>query len=255
MRFIAPKLSGGASHEADSPPAHAGATVSSPPVKSPHRVEFLSDGVFAIALTLLTIDVVAATKISEGGQSLFDHLIHEWSAIIAYPIGFTTLLVIWVNHYRLFQFVERVDTGLLWLNGAILLLVAGTPIPTALLAAHVPGPDSALPVALYLSTFVLIPALFFVMWVYAEWRGLLSPARDPTGYRGMKWIYLWVALWDALALVLGYFGPVFSLVLVFASFAAIAAPGAASRGAARLLARMGRGGPADTPSIDERRTR
>lgn len=226
--------------------------MSSRPLQSPHRVEFLSDGVFAIALTLLTIDVVAATKITEPGQSLFDHLIHEWPAIIAYPIGFTTLLVIWVNHHRIFQFVERVDTGLLWLNGAILLLVAGTPIPTALLAAHVPGPQEALPVALYLSTFVLIPALFFLMWVYAEWRGLLSPAHDPVGYRGMKWIYLWVALWDALALVLGYFGTIFSLVLLFASFAAIASPGVASRAAARLRERMA--GPT-APGIEERRNR
>ncbi|MCC6735472.1 MAG: DUF1211 domain-containing protein [Bauldia sp.] len=224
--------------------------MSSRPEQSPHRVEFLSDGVFAIALTLLTIDVVAATKMTEPGQSLFDHLIHEWPAIIAYPIGFTTLLVIWVNHHRIFQFVARVDTGLLWINGLILLLVAGTPIPTALLAEHVPGPEEALPVALYLSTFVLIPALFFIMWVYAEWRGLLSPAHDPLGFRGMKWIYLGVAIWDGVALVLGYFGSVLSLVLLFASFAAIASPGSASRVVERL--RLRRSGTA-APRLDESR--
>ncbi|MGV8841487.1 MAG: TMEM175 family protein [Bauldia sp.] len=223
--------------------------MSSRPEQSPYRVEFLSDGVFAIALTLLTIDVVAATKVSEPGQSLFDHLIHEWPAIIAYPIGFTTLLVIWVNHHRIFQFVTRVDTGLLWINGLILLLVAGTPIPTALLAEHVPGPEEALPVALYLSTFVLIPALFFLLWVYAERRGLLSPAHDPAGFRGMKWIYFGVALWDAVALLLGYFGSVFSLVLLLASFAAIAFPGSASRAFVRLHGRRN-----GAPRLDEGRT-
>jgi uncharacterized membrane protein len=211
--------------------------VSTLSARPPHRVEFLSDGVFAIALTLLTIDVVAATKGIEAGQSLVDHLLHEWSAIIAYPIGFTTLLVIWVNHHRIFHFVDRVDTGLLWLNGLVLLLVAGTPIPTALLADHFLGPEEALPVALYLSTFVLIPSLFWLMWIYAERRGLLSPEHDPAGYPGMKWIYLWVALWAGLALVIGYFGSVFSLILLFASFAAIASPASASRVVARLRAR------------------
>lgn len=221
--------------------------MTSRPRHSTHRVEFLSDGVFAIALTLLTIDVVAATKVSEPGQSLIDHLIHEWPAIIAYPIGFTTLLVIWVNHHRIFQFVERVDTGLLWINGAILLLVAGTPIPTALLAAHVPGPEEAIPVALYLSTFVLLPALFWLMWIYADRRGLLVPDYDPIGFRGMSRIYLWVTLWDALALVLGYFGTWLSVLLLFVSFAAIASPGAASRAMARFIARGGSGATPDLP--------
>lgn len=207
------------------------------PVHTTQRVEFLSDGVFAIALTLLTIDVVAATKISEPGLALIDHLFHEWPAIIAYPIGFTTLLVIWVNHHRIFQFVDRVDTGLLWINGAILLLVAGTPIPTALLAEHVPGPEEALPVALYLSTFVLLPALFWLLWVYAEKRRLVSPDYDPVGFRGMKWIYLWVAIFDSIALILGYFASWASLILLLVSFAAIASPGAASRAAAKVLAK------------------
>lgn len=214
-----------------------GVIVQSNTIKPPHRVEFLSDGVFAIALTLLTIDVVAATKISDPGQTLIDHLIHEWPAIIAYPIGFTTLLVIWVSHHRIFQFVERVDTGLLWINGAILLLVAGTPIPTALLAAHVPGPEEAIPVALYLSTFVLLPALFWLMWIYADRRGLLSPAFDPVGFRGMSRIYLWVTLWDLVALVLGYLGTWLSILLLFVSFAAIASPGVASRAVARFVER------------------
>ncbi|MGD9739638.1 MAG: TMEM175 family protein [Bauldia sp.] len=209
----------------------------SKPVHTTQRVEFLSDGVFAIALTLLTIDVVAATKVSEPGTTLVDHLIHEWQAIIAYPIGFTTLLVIWVNHHRIFQFVDRVDTGLLWINGLILLLVAGTPIPTALLAEHVPGPEETLPVALYLSTFVLLPALFWLLWVYAEKRALLSPDYDPAGFRGMKWIYLFVAVFDSVALLLGYFASWVSLILLLVSFAAIASPGWASRQAARVLAR------------------
>lgn len=111
--------------------AHTAATA------SPARVEALSDGVFAVALTLLTFDLVAASKMGEGEHGIFRHLLGHWPTLMAYLVGFLTILVCWINHRCVFAFVRRVDSGLLWVNGLQLALVAAVPLPTAILAEHV----------------------------------------------------------------------------------------------------------------------
>lgn len=145
--------------------------VSTTVVRSPHRVIELSDGVFAVALTLLTFDLVAASKLPEGETGFLAHLLREWPTPMAYMVGFLTILVCWINHRYVFAFVRQVDSGLLWLNGLQLALVAAVPLPTSILAENLTGDEAHAALLVYGVTFFLMAGSFLVITTYALARG------------------------------------------------------------------------------------
>src|SRR5213593_915772 len=94
------------------------------------RIEAFSDGVFAIAITLLILDVHVPT-ISQG--NLGSALTRQWPTYVAYLISFSFIGIMWVNHHRLFNHIRRSDNGLLFSNLLLLLGVTIVPFPTSLL--------------------------------------------------------------------------------------------------------------------------
>lgn len=98
------------------------------------RVEAFSDGVFAIAITLLVIEI-RPPEIEPGG-TLASALQHEWPSYVAYLVSFLVIGVMWLNHHRIFGQVRGVDGPLLLLNLNLLLWTALIPFPTAVLADH-----------------------------------------------------------------------------------------------------------------------
>jgi uncharacterized membrane protein len=94
------------------------------------RVEAFSDGVLAIAITLLVLNL---SYRSSPGHVLAS-LLRQWPAYLAYLASFGFIGVIWVNHHQLFTRIAAVDTGLLWRNLALLLTVSVLPFPTAVLS-------------------------------------------------------------------------------------------------------------------------
>lgn len=95
------------------------------------RVEAFSDGVFAVAITLLVLNLVVPPH-RPGG--LFHSLVELWPAYVAYLASFLFVGVSWVNHHSAFKRLRSVDRGLCWVNLGILLTVVPTPFPTAVLA-------------------------------------------------------------------------------------------------------------------------
>jgi len=95
------------------------------------RVEAFSDGVFAIAITLLVLDLKAPTR-----RGTVPHdLLAQWPAYLAYLASFCYIGVIWVNHHQLFTRIARVNIGLLWRNLALLLTTSVLPFPTAVIGS------------------------------------------------------------------------------------------------------------------------
>jgi TMEM175 potassium channel family protein len=125
------------------------------------RLETFSDGVFAIAITLLVLEfsVDAAT------QDLGKELLHIWPSYLAYVTSFLTIGVIWVNHHALFDYVSHVDRAMLFINTLLLMVVAFTPFPTRLIAEFLREGENEETAALtYGITFVIMAVVFQVLW-------------------------------------------------------------------------------------------
>src|SRR5580698_1747836 len=99
------------------------------------RIEAFSDSVFAIAITLLILDIRIPEVRTD--QSLLKSLFTEWPSILALLIGFFTILICWINHHYMFQMIYRSNSKLLLLNGFKLLIVTITPIATAMLSKYI----------------------------------------------------------------------------------------------------------------------
>jgi TMEM175 potassium channel family protein len=99
-----------------------------------YRLEAFSDGVFAVAITLLALDLTVAGPAGHG--SLTDQLHEKWPAFLAYLISFFMIGIIWVNHHVLVRSIIKVDRLLLFLNLVLLLFVVLIPFATATVADY-----------------------------------------------------------------------------------------------------------------------
>src|SRR5438093_6372658 len=125
--------------------------------ESTTRVEAFSDGVFAIAITLLILEIRLPEPGTPGAVgSLWAHLAALWPSYLAFTISFFVILIMWVNHHELMRLVRSVDYPFLFANGFVLLLVTFVPFPTAVLAEYLATPEAAPAVTFYCGTFVLI---------------------------------------------------------------------------------------------------
>ena len=118
--------------------------------RSTGRTEAFSDGVMAIAITLLILNVRVDTGYVTG-HGLLRALGHEWPAYLAYLTAFITIAIMWLNHHALFDKVAHIDKPLAWTNLVLLLTVSVLPFPTAVVADYVQGGgiDAKVAVAAY----------------------------------------------------------------------------------------------------------
>jgi uncharacterized membrane protein len=141
------------------------------------RLETFSDGVFAIAITLLVL-LFDVPDVSEG-QSLGHVLAHQWPSYASYVVSFVTIGIIWVNHHTLFRHIARADRVFLFVNVVFLMTVAFIPYPTAVVARYMRSGDARAAALLYGITMTAMAISFNVLWQYAA-RGyrLLAPDAD-----------------------------------------------------------------------------
>ncbi|MGN6326442.1 TMEM175 family protein [Pseudolysinimonas sp.] len=136
------------------------------------RIEAFSDGVFAIALTLLVLDL----RVPElHGRTVWAAIVALWPQFLGYVLSFLIIAINWVFHHRKFRAIIRYDTRLIWINLAFLFFVALVPFPTSLLSEYAPDPAA---VSLYAASVAILGLLATVLWQYAHRKGFLSPAVD-----------------------------------------------------------------------------
>lgn len=146
--------------------------------KETGRVEAFSDGVFAIAITLLVLELKVPVAVGEA--RLAAALAEDWPSYLALLTSFATIGIMWLNHHMVFTHIRRVDRGLLVLNALLLLGVTVVPFPTALLARYLGHDGERLASLVYSGTFVYIAIVFTLLWRYAasHARKLLRVAPD-----------------------------------------------------------------------------
>jgi TMEM175 potassium channel family protein len=149
------------------------------------RLEAFSDGVFAIAATLLILNVQA------NGSPLGRELARIWPSYVAYGVSFVTIGIIWVNHHTVMAQIAKVDRTFLMLHVLFLMLIAFIPFPTALLAQHIRSEGAQAAALSYGVTLTLTAILFNALWRYAaHGRRLLRTDADARVVAGISRSYL-----------------------------------------------------------------
>ncbi len=187
-------------------------------VRETDRLEAFSDGVFAIAVTLLVLELRAPlpTDLHEG-EHLWEALRHEWPAYLAFATSFATILIMWVNHHNLFALIKRTDHTFLLLNGLLLATITIIPFPTNVLAEYIREPDARTAAIFYAGTFLAMAIAFNRLWWYAQRdRRLLDPNVDPALIRVLNQQFGIGPLTYVVALIIAALQPVAGFVVVIA---------------------------------------
>jgi len=175
------------------------------------RIEAFSDGVFAIAITLLILEVRLQHVGSEG--SLETSLIALWPYYLAFALSFFVILVTWIAHNDLMRLVRETTRPLQLANGFALFYVTFIPFPTAVLAAHLDGADIRTAVAFYCGTFVLGSVAFNLLVETISRGHLLRPEVDPRTLERVRRGYHVTFLIYVAATLLALVAPWVALVL------------------------------------------
>jgi len=129
------------------------------------RLETLSDGIFAIVMTLLILDVKLPTVLHNASSEDFNSALFAiWPKVGAYVISFLVLAKCWEIHRQIFHFVKRSDNKILWANNFCLLLITLLPFSTSLISEY---PQFRLVSALYCGNMLALPFLMLLIWKHA----------------------------------------------------------------------------------------
>jgi uncharacterized membrane protein len=144
------------------------------------RLETFSDGVFAIAITLLILEVRLPPE--ETG-SLAHRLAEAWPGYVSYVISFVTIGIMWANHHGVFRLIDRTSHGLVVANLFLLLCVAFIPFPTKVLGEHLSGAGDVqrAVTVFYCGTFTVTAAFYNLLWQTAAWRNRLIASGAEAG--------------------------------------------------------------------------
>jgi len=144
-----------------------------PPDPTTDRLEAFSDGVFAVAATLLVLNLAVKQPLPHG--QLAHQLGKLWPSYATYVVSFMTIGIVWLNHHAQFRNIARADRTLMVINLVLLMFVTLTPFPTTLLAGHFnPGADERTAAALYAATLFAMGVSFFASYLWCARRQLFE---------------------------------------------------------------------------------
>jgi uncharacterized membrane protein len=197
--------------------------------KETARIEAFSDGVFAIAITLLILEIKVPSPAS---GDLLMQLLRQWPSYSAFVISFGFIGVMWVNHHRLFTHIKRSTNTLLFLNLLLLLGVTAVPFPTAVLAQHLGAGDQRVAAILYHATYFVIAIFYNILWQYSS-RHLLGKEADVSTATKISAQYAFGPLIYLVCIALVWVNVPLSLLLNIASAVFFAIPASSVGRAAR----------------------
>ena len=167
------------------------------------RILALSDGVFAIAITLLILEIAVPATTSDTG--LPKALLELWPRYLAYFVSFLVIARFWMIHRLAFRLIARDDAVLVWLNLLLLMFVAFLPFPTAVLGDHAGSPAAAV---LYATAVLLTSVASAAYWWYASGRGgLLRPQAGRAQVRALRARSLSGPVFFAVTIPVALFAP------------------------------------------------
>ena len=181
--------------------------------KETGRLEAFSDGVFAVAITLLVFSLQVPTLTSPfTSERLVGMLLMRWPSYLAFYVSFATILIMWISHHSMFKLIDKSDTPFMFANGFLLLLVTTVPFPTQLVAIYLTTPVAGVVCAIYAGLFVIINLAFNLLWWLAahQYRLLKDPV-SPVVIQTRSRNYALGVPCYLLALLLAFWSPAVSI--------------------------------------------
>ncbi|MET7669251.1 TMEM175 family protein [Micromonospora luteifusca] len=179
--------------------------------RRPDRLAAFSDGVFAIAVTLLVLEIQPPHD--------FGHLLRGlgalWPSYLAYALSFLLVGQVWVNHHVMFDRVRHVDRGVLFLNTLLLMVIAFLPFSTSLLADALRAERGLrTAVVVYGSTLWTAAFLFNIIWARLRRAKLLDPGLGPHGVHAIGRRFAFALIWIGLGILVGAFAPIAGVAII-----------------------------------------
>lgn len=186
------------------------------------RLEAFSDGIFAVAATLLVFEFTV-----NSGRDLGTQLLHLWPADLGYVTSFVTIGIIWINHHHTVSLLARANRTMLFINIILLMTIAFLPFPTKLVADYLNRDGEGAATLAYTATFVVMAAMHQVWWQYARRnRRLIADDVPDSALRAVDRAYAPGVAMYGLCFVVAFFSPLAAVFLTFA-IAAFYLPSAA----------------------------
>lgn len=143
------------------------------------RIEAFSDGVIAIAITLLVLEIKIPNQVEVAQHGLTSALAALWPSYLAFVTSFISILLIWVKHHWMVSLIKRTDHPFLYWNGLLLICITFLPFPTGLLAEYLLHSEGKVATSLYAATVLAISLAFKGLWWHATKNGQLL-ANNPS---------------------------------------------------------------------------
>ena len=184
--------------------------------KDTARTEAFSDGVFAFAITLLVLYLKDPIQ-AGSALPLAQGLLSQWPSFFGYVTSFMTILIMWVGHHEMFDYIVQIDRRFMFLNGILLFFVTLTPFTTSLVSNHILLSDSSTAAEVYAGSFLLLAVSWNALLLHSSRNRKLLSARLTDGVlKTMRRSYLVGPTFYAIALVLAFFSGIASVALILA---------------------------------------
>ncbi len=143
--------------------------------ESTGRVEAFSDGIFGVAITLLSLEIGVEEYANATNANLFNNILELWPKYIAYFNSFATVLLMWLAHHQMFRLIKKPNSSLILANGLLLLIVALVPFPTKTVGQFIDTEAKNVAVEFYTGYFLLVNFAYMLLWkiAAAKTKGLL----------------------------------------------------------------------------------
>ncbi len=172
------------------------------------RLEAFSDGIFAIAITLLILEVRAPE--GHSAPELWRALGAQWPSYVGYVLSFIIIGIMWSNHTHIFRLIRRADHLLTQINIVLLMTIAFLPYPTSVLARNIGDPATSAPAIVFYSASILLTALpWSWLWMHALRAGLVDAPEEERDRVTAGFRFGWIP-W-LITTVLAFFAPTLAL--------------------------------------------
>ena len=179
------------------------------------RLEAFSDGIFAVAVTLLVLNLGPSSP-APSGAALLQQLAVSWPAYLGYFTSFITIGMVWISHHQMLRYFERIDAPIQILNLLFLMFITLTSFTTGILASNIfqtgPGADRVA-VLIYGFNWLLNGLVFRLMWWYARRNHFLKPGISDIQIRSVARNFTSSSVVTIIGLLVALFSPPIGLLI------------------------------------------